>query len=98
MIVERNDWSMHKYQGGYEINDEQWEQIKNLLLPYQTGSPLKLSDLTMFNTIFGSIEVVLPPRDLPEERYGSWKTAYSRFCKWRISDYLSPSFSPTGRT
>ncbi|MBT2282941.1 transposase [Paenibacillus polymyxa] len=25
-------------------------------------------------------------RDLPEERYGSRKTAYSRFCKWRDTE------------
>nr|WP_081382545.1 transposase [Paenibacillus odorifer] len=31
-------------------------------------------------------------RDLPEERYGSWKTAYSRFCKWRDSGLLIAIF------
>lgn len=31
-------------------------------------------------------------RDLPE-RYGSWKTVYSRFCKWRGDDTLQTIFN-----
>ena len=30
-------------------------------------------------------------RDLPE-RYGSWKTVYSRFCKWRDDGTLQTIF------
>ena len=76
----------------YEITDEQWEQIKDLFPPYQTGRPSKLSNRTMFNAFLWIARSGAAWRDLPEERYGSWKTAYSRFCKWRDSGLLIAIF------
>lgn len=65
----------------YEISDEQWDQIKDMFPPNTTGRPSKL------NARIGAAW-----RDLPEERYGSWKTVYSRFCKWRDSGLLVAIF------
>ncbi|WP_177218119.1 IS5 family transposase [Paenibacillus algorifonticola] len=76
----------------YEITDEQWEQIKDMFPPYQTGRPSKLSNRTMFNAFLWIARSGAAWRDLPEERYGSWKTAYSRFCKWRDSGLLIAIF------
>ncbi|GIO95844.1 transposase [Paenibacillus lautus] len=76
----------------YEITDEQWEQIKDMFPPYQTGRPSKLSNRTMFNAFLWIARSGEAWRDLPEERYGSWKTAYSRFCKWRDSGLLIAIF------
>ncbi|WP_412973902.1 transposase [Paenibacillus sp. OAS669] len=45
--------------------------------------------LTLF---YGSLEVGAAWRDLPEERYGSWKTVYSRFCKRRDTGLLVAIF------
>ncbi|NGP46934.1 IS5 family transposase [Bacillaceae bacterium SIJ1] len=76
----------------YEINDEQWEQIKDMFPPYQTGRPSKLNNRTMFNAILWIASSGAAWRDLPEERFGSWKTVYSRFCKWRNAGLLVDIF------
>ncbi|WP_275099956.1 IS5 family transposase [Paenibacillus alvei] len=76
----------------YEISDEQWEQIKDMFPSYKTGRPSKLSDRTMFNAILWIARSGAAWRDLPEERYGSWKTVYSRFCKWRDAELLVSIF------
>ena len=47
----------------------------------KTGRPGKDSRL-IFNAILWIVCSGAPWRDLPE-RFGSWKTVYSRFCKWR---------------
>ena len=65
----------------YEISDEQWERIKEMFLRAKTGRPGKDSRL-IFNAILWIVCSGAPWRDLPE-RFGSWKTVYSRFCKWR---------------
>lgn len=65
----------------YEVTDEQWEQIKSLFPVYKTGRPPK-DHRFMFNAILWVARSGASWRDLPE-RYGSWKTVYSRFCKWR---------------
>ncbi|OKP86583.1 transposase [Paenibacillus sp. P32E] len=76
----------------YEISDEQWEQIKGMFPSYRTGRPSKLSDRTMFNAILWIARSGAAWRDLPEERYDSWKTTYSRFCKWRDTGLLIAIF------
>ena len=75
----------------YEVEDEQWEQIKDFFPSYTTGRPSKRSNRSMFNAILWIARSGAAWRDLPE-RYGSWKTAYSRFCKWRDSDLLVTIF------
>ena len=65
----------------YEISDEQWERIKEMFPRAKTGRPGKDSRL-IFNAILWIVCSGAPWRDLPE-RFGSWKTVYSRFCKWR---------------
>ncbi|MNL67344.1 hypothetical protein D3C87_1919170 [compost metagenome] len=39
----------------------------------------------MFNAFLWIARSGAAWRDLPEERYGSWKTTYSRFYRWRDS-------------
>ncbi|WP_093292149.1 IS5 family transposase [Thermoactinomyces sp. DSM 45892] len=75
----------------YELTDEQWEQIRDLFPPYRTGRPPKLGNRSMFNAILWIARSGAPWRDLPE-RYGSWKTVYSRFCIWRDRGVLSNIF------
>ena len=74
----------------YELSDEQWEQIKDLFPVYRTGRPPK-SNRSMFNAILWIARSGAPWRDLPE-CYGSWKTVYSRFCKWRDSGVVFEIF------
>ena len=67
----------------YEITDEEWLRIEPLLPPENTGKqgrPRK-DNRTIMNGIVWLARSGAPWRDLPE-RYGSWKTVYSRFCKW----------------
>jgi len=70
----------------YEITDLQWEQIKDLFPIAETGRPPK-DNRVMFNAILWLAGSGSAWRDLPE-RYGSWKTVYSRFCKWRDDETL----------
>lgn len=45
----------------------------------------------MFNSILWIARTGAPWRDLPES-FGSWKTVYSRFCKWRDDETLASIF------
>lgn len=67
----------------YELTDEEWNRIVNLLPPENTGKqgrPRK-SNRTILNGIIWIARSGAPWRDLPE-RYGAWETVYSRFRKW----------------
>ena len=64
----------------YEVTDEQWEKIKNLLPPKKTGRPFK----NLRNTFNGILWVMCTGaswRDIPE-RYGKWNTIYKCFAHW----------------
>ncbi len=74
----------------YELKDHQWEQIKGLFTPARTGRPGK-DNRMMFNAILWIARTGAPWRQLPE-RYGPWKTVYSRFCKWRGDGTLQMIF------
>lgn len=67
----------------YELTDQEWEQIAPLLPPEKTGKPGRPSkdNRMMLNAMVWLARSGAPWRDLPE-RYGSWKTVYSRFRKW----------------
>lgn len=70
----------------YEVSDEQWEQIKDMFVRAKTGRPPK-DNRMMFNAILWIARSGAPWEDLPE-RYGPYKTVYSRFCKWRDNGTL----------
>lgn len=67
----------------YELTDEEWNRIADLLPPESTGKqgrPRK-SNRMILNGIIWIARSGAPWRDLPE-RYGPWETVYSRFRKW----------------
>ena len=67
----------------YELTKEQWERVKAVLPPEKTGKrgrPGK-DDQKMLNGMLWIARSGAPWRDLPE-RYGPWKSVYSRFRKW----------------
>lgn len=74
----------------YEISDEQWNKIKHMFPKAKTGRPGK--DLRLiFNTVlWDCLQQWILER--PSERFGSWKTVYSRFCKWRDEGTLLKIF------
>jgi len=65
-----------------ELTDQQWALIAPLLPPqrHRTGRPA-IDHRQMVNAILWLTRTGSPWRDLPE-RYGSWKTVYSRFRRW----------------
>ena len=65
-----------------ELTDAQWALIQPLLPPQRprTGRPA-LDHRLIVNAILWLTRTGAPWRD-PPERYGSWKTVYSRFRRW----------------
>ena len=77
----------------YELSDQEWARIEPLLPPERTGKqgrPAK-NHRAMLNGIVWLARSGAPWRDLPE-RYGSWKSVYTRFCAWRDSGLLERIF------
>lgn len=67
----------------YEIRDDQWEKLKDLLPPErkpQGGRPA-IDNRKMLNAMLWVIRSGAPWRDLPEY-YGSWSSVYTRFRRW----------------
>jgi len=67
----------------YEISDEEWERVKDLLPPERTGKPGRPSgdNRNSMNGILWLARSGAPWRDLPE-RYGSWSSLYDKFKRW----------------
>ena len=67
----------------YELNNDEWNRIVNLLPPENTGKrgrPRKCNR-TILKGMVWIARSGAPWRDLPE-RYEPWETVYSRFRKW----------------
>jgi len=67
----------------HELTDDQWGRLAPVLPPQRpaTGRPAR-DHRTVLNGILWILRSGAPWRDLPE-RYGPWKTVYSRFRRWR---------------
>ncbi len=65
----------------YELTNEQWDKVKDMIVHAKRGRPPK-DDRLMLNAMLWLARNGAGWEDLPE-RYGPWKTVYSRFCKWR---------------
>ena len=67
----------------YELTDQEWEQIAPLLPAEKNSRPGRPSkdNRLMINAMVWIARSGAPWRDLPE-RYGPWKSVYSRFRKW----------------
>jgi len=67
----------------HELTDAQWEKIKPLLPPEKPKTGRTNHDhRTLLNGMICRAKTGTPWRDLPE-RYGKWKTVYSRRIRWR---------------
>ena len=75
--------SMSTNRKRYEVSDEEWERVKDLLPPERTGKPGRPSgnNRIALNGILWITRSGAPWRDLPE-RYGSWSTLYDKFARW----------------
>ena len=77
----------------YELNDSEWERIKDMLPPERTGKPGRPSsdNKTALNGILWIARSGAPWRDMPE-RYGSWSTVYDRYKKWSDEGIIEAIF------
>ena len=67
----------------HELTDAQWEKIKPLLPPEKPRTGRTNHDhRRLLNGMIWRTKTGTPWRDLPE-RYGKWKTVYSRWLRWR---------------
>ena len=77
----------------YELTDQEWEQIAPLLPVEKNSRPGRPSkdNRLMINAMIWIVRSGAPWRDLPE-RYGPWKSVYSRFRKWIEAGILDNIF------
>jgi transposase len=77
----------------YELSDDEWERIKDMLPPERTGKPGRPSgdNKTALNGILWIARSGAPWRDMPE-RYGSWSTVYDRFALWSDKGIMEAIF------
>ena len=63
------------------MTDEQWQAIEPLLPPSGTKGRPRTDDRRVINGMLDKAKTGIAWRDLPE-RYGPWKTVYTRFWRW----------------
>ena len=82
--------------GRYEISDDGWAQIEDIVSPPQTMGRPRRDDRKMLNGIFWVLCSGANWRYLPD-KYGPWSTAYDRFRKVRYDGTFEAviSRSPT---
>ncbi len=68
--------------GHRELTDTAWEQIKPLLPDNGKRGQQWRDHRQIINGILWKLRTGAPWRDLPD-RYGSWRTVYARFVRWR---------------
>jgi transposase len=80
----------------YELRDDQWDRIKDLL-PGQDGwdGATAADNWLLVGAALHRYRVGIPWRDLPE-RFGDWKNVHRRFSRWtktgvweRVFDHLA---------
>ena len=81
----------------YELTDQEWNRIKDLLPPEKSGKRGRPSkdNRMILNAMLWIARSGAPWRDLPE-RYGPWETVYSRFRKWINDGILDNIFRVLG--
>ena len=67
------------------MTDRQWERLRPLLPPPSSGRGRpRADDRRIVEGIVWRMATGVPWRDLPE-RFGSWRTVYSRFRRWQAA-------------
>lgn len=75
----------------YNLKDTDWDRIKGFLPLQKTGRPAK-DHRMILNAIIWILRTGAPWRDMPPE-FGSWKSVYTRFSRWKTSGLLERIFS-----
>ena len=67
----------------HALSDEQWARLRPLFPPPSQGRGRpRQDDRVIVDGIIWRLATGVPWRDLPE-RFGSWRTVYSRFRRWQ---------------
>lgn len=66
----------------HELTDQEWELLAPLILRAVTGRP-RVDDRLVVNGMVYKTRTGISRRDLPE-RYGPWKTVYTRFRRYAL--------------
>src|SRR5215218_5011526 len=67
----------------HALTDAQWARLRPLLPPPSQGRGRpRIDDRLIVEGIIWRLATGAPWRDLPE-RFGSWRTVYSRFRRWQ---------------
>ena len=78
----------------HELTDEQWNRIQSILPMERNprgGRPAK-DNRVMLNGIIFWLNTGVPWRDLPE-RFGPWKSVYTRFRRWTMQGVWEKLFA-----
>ena len=79
----------------YEINDEQWERIKDMLPPEKTGKPGRPCATTNRSVLNGALWIGHTGcqwKELPDT-YGTKSTVHERFKAWKDIGIIEAIFS-----
>lgn len=72
---------MHRH----ALTDEQWARLKPLLPSRPQGRKSKRGDRLFVDAVIFRTKTGVPWRDLPE-RFGPWRSVYTRFLNWANKD------------
>ena len=77
----------------HELSEAEWLILAPLLENRLDlgGRPPKIDDRTFLNAVLWKVRTGVPWRDIPE-RYGAWKTIYSRFRRWTQAGHFEVIF------
>lgn len=77
-----------------EIMDSDWERIKDILPPENTGEgrPSK-PNRQILNGVLWRAKTGAPWRDIPRDLYGPYTTIYTRFKQWCENDVFVQLFT-----
>jgi transposase len=67
----------------FELTDEQWEKIKDILPGREGDIGVTAKDNRLFlDAVLYVARTGIPWRDLPAERFGKWNSVFQRFRRW----------------
>lgn len=75
----------------HDLSEQEWQRIQPHL-PLQKAGAVRKDDRMVINGILWKLATGAPWRDLPE-RYGSWKSIYTRFRRWTAAGVWDKVFA-----
>ena len=93
----KNVYNEHMKIHCYEINDNEWNRIKDMFPPEhpksgKRGRPAKYDNRSVMNGILWIARTGAQWRELPG-RYGKWQAVYARYRLWKQKDLFASIFA-----